>query len=101
MRSMRTRVGRVSFPFCLIVMCTLASLHAGAADSSYAQAPTTAPVSPLPVNVAMSDQAIRYVGRFDRSDPAAPRCAWTDSEVIVRFNGTALNVLLKDSGADE
>src|SRR5687768_17158769 len=36
--------------------------------------------------------AIRYVGRFDTSDPAGPRVSWPGARVIVRFSGTELKV---------
>jgi len=61
--------------------------------------PPTA-ISPLPVEVAATDAHIRYVGRFDRRDPAGPRCQWPASAVQVRFQGTALNARLKEIGED-
>ena len=41
---------------------------------------------------------IRYIGRFDRRDPAGPRFAWPGTAVVVAFTGTGLNVKLRDSG---
>lgn len=55
---------------------------------------------PLPVKVTASDEHLRYIGRFDRSDPAGPRCAWSASAVMMKFRGTALNVLMKGEGQD-
>ena len=56
--------------------------------------------APLPVAIAPADGNLRYVGRFDHSDAAGPRCAWSASTVIVRFRGTALNALLAGKGED-
>jgi lysophospholipase L1-like esterase len=56
---------------------------------------------PLPVEIGPRDPAIRLVGRFDDRDPAGPRMAWAGSTVAVKFEGSALNVQLKSSGADE
>src|SRR5687767_91750 len=36
--------------------------------------------------------SIRYVGRFDTSDPAGPKVAWPGARVIVRFSGTEVKV---------
>jgi lysophospholipase L1-like esterase len=55
----------------------------------------------LPVAVAPTDANIRYVGRFNTRDPAGPRCAWSNSSVIVRFQGTAINAKIADIGADQ
>lgn len=38
--------------------------------------------------------AVRFVGRFDRSDPAAPRFAWSGSGIIARFTGSSVGVRL-------
>ncbi len=37
-----------------------------------------------------STPGIRYVGRFDTSDPAGPRVSWPGARVVVRFSGTEL-----------
>ncbi len=44
------------------------------------------------------DSRVRYLGRFDRTDAARPRCAWTASSVAVAISGGSLSVKLKDSG---
>jgi lysophospholipase L1-like esterase len=59
------------------------------------------PAAPLPVEVPPRDPNVRLVGRFDQRDPAGPRCAWAGSSILVKFQGTALNVSLKSSGADQ
>jgi lysophospholipase L1-like esterase len=56
---------------------------------------------PLPVEVSATDPAIRLTGRFDARDPAGPRMAWAGSLISVRFEGAAINVLMKTTGADE
>jgi lysophospholipase L1-like esterase len=56
-----------------------------------------AAVTALPLKVAASDRNIRYVGRFDVSDSAGPRAAWSASTVALKFRGTSLNVRMKDS----
>jgi lysophospholipase L1-like esterase len=54
----------------------------------------------LPIAVSPVDTNLRYVGRFDHTDPAGPRCAWSASAVTVKFEGTAINALLKEDGDD-
>ncbi|MDF3056950.1 MAG: acetylxylan esterase [Rariglobus sp.] len=44
------------------------------------------------------DSRVRYLGRFDRTDAAGPRCAWTASSVTVAISGGSLSVKLKDGG---
>jgi lysophospholipase L1-like esterase len=56
---------------------------------------------PLPVAVGPRDPGIRLIGRFDDRDPAGPRMAWAGSTIAVKFSGSALNVQLKSSGADQ
>lgn len=56
---------------------------------------------PLPVEVGPTDPAIRITGRFDTRDSAGPRVAWAGSTFSVKFEGAALNVKLKSTGADE
>ncbi|HLY09729.1 MAG TPA: SGNH/GDSL hydrolase family protein [Planctomycetota bacterium] len=63
--------------------------------------PQGVPADPLPVSVGPRDPAIRLIGRFDDRDPAGPRMAWAGSTVAVKFTGSALNVQLRSSGADQ
>ena len=49
-------------------------------------------VQSLPVKVPMTDKNIRLIGRFDVTNPATPRCAWSASTVMVRFHGPAIGV---------
>ena len=55
----------------------------------------------LPVKIGATDADVRYVGRFDNRDPAGPRCAWSNSAVRLKFSGTALNVKLADTNANQ
>src|SRR5262245_16889249 len=57
-------------------------------------------VQPLPVEVSPKDPNVRYVGRWDLRDAAGPRCAWAGSSVSAKFQGSAVNVVLKSTGAD-
>jgi len=41
---------------------------------------------------------VRYVGRFDTSNPSAVRFAWSGSSIIARFKGTGISARLKDEG---
>jgi lysophospholipase L1-like esterase len=46
--------------------------------------------APKPVAVMPSDPAIRYGGFVDRTDPDAPRLAWSGTHIEARFTGTTL-----------
>lgn len=41
---------------------------------------------------------VRLSGRFDRTEPFAPRFSWPGTAVVSRFKGTKLGVRLKDDG---
>ena len=41
---------------------------------------------------------VRFVGRFDTTNPAAVRFAWPGSMILGRFKGTGISVRLKDDG---
>ena len=55
--------------------------------------------APLPQEITPQDPNIRYIGRWDMSDPAAPKATWTDSEVTASFKGAAINAKLKYTGS--
>jgi hypothetical protein len=42
---------------------------------------------------------VRYVGRVDTSDPAAPRFAWSGSGFVATVSGTKISVKLKSEGS--
>jgi len=48
--------------------------------------------------VAANHPAFRYIGRFDQTDPAGPRCTWSASSVAFTITGGSAYVKLKDSG---
>jgi hypothetical protein len=54
----------------------------------------------LPMAIAPSDPNIRYVGRFDRSNPLRPRCAWTGSTIMAKFHGTTIGAKLSSTDCD-
>ncbi len=81
----------------------------GKGESSSQPASAAAPVSsgepadssdasPLPNAIDAKDPNIRYVGRWDMTNPAAPRASWTYSLVTAKFKGTAINARLKGGG---
>ena len=73
----------------------------GQAEASSRPAPATpapAPAAPLPKDVDARDPAIRYLGRWDMTNPSAPRASWTYSLVTAKFQGTAINARLKGGG---
>lgn len=49
------------------------------------------------IDVPASDPAIRYVGRFDFADEAAPRMAFPASAVETTFEGDAVDLRLRES----
>lgn len=62
-----------------------------------------APIAPAPTPVAPATTALpaptaRFVGRFDTSDPSAPRFAWSGSTIAARFEGTGVSARLRDDG---
>ncbi|MET0263732.1 MAG: SGNH/GDSL hydrolase family protein [Rariglobus sp.] len=48
--------------------------------------------------IAANDPLVRYVGRFDQSDTAGPRCTWSASTVSFTVSGGSASVKLKDGG---
>jgi hypothetical protein len=92
---------------CSLTMIALLLLTVGGAGSRAQQAAPTPPkpgegeAAPLAYTVSSSDPRLRYEGRFDLRDAAGPRCAWPASAVTLRFQGTGLNVRLRDSNNDE
>jgi lysophospholipase L1-like esterase len=45
-----------------------------------------------------AEPGVRFVGRFDASDPTGPRFAWSGSGIIAAFEGQSVSVTLEDSG---
>lgn len=63
---------------------------AGPTDAALeAEAEASAPVDAGP-------PAVRFVGRFDRRAPAAPKAAWPGARIIARFSGPEVKVRLDE-----
>lgn len=67
------------------------------ADTNTLEVPPVSSVTELPVKIAANDPLLRLVGRWDMTNPKAPRCAWPACYVTVRFTGTAINARLTGS----
>ena len=73
---------------CPLLMRVLPVLGLCVAIGALASAATSVPAShPL----------IRYMGRVDLSDPAAPVFGWAATTITVRFQGTSLRGIFRDS----
>ena len=60
-----------------------------------------APLLLAPILISPSNPDVRYVGRWDMTDKAAPACQWPASEVVLRAeNASTLTVTLDESGKD-
>ena len=57
-----------------------------------------APLHGQSTSIPATDPQVRYVGRFDQTDTAGPRCAWSASTVAVTLTGGSLSVKLNESG---
>ncbi|MBS2011317.1 MAG: hypothetical protein JST00_00280 [Deltaproteobacteria bacterium] len=93
-----------------IAACTGQQTRSDTAPSSSSTAPpaTTAPPpstsaatspdgsSPSPPPGPSGPPEIRFVGRFDTSDPAGPKAAWPGARILARFDGAAVSVTLKE-----
>jgi hypothetical protein len=44
-----------------------------------------------------STPAVRFVGRFDATNPASPRTAWPGSRIVARFDGTGVTAKLSQT----
>ena len=42
-----------------------------------------------------ADPRIRYIGRWERSDPSNPWCAWQGSSIQARFRGTEVSAVIQ------
>jgi lysophospholipase L1-like esterase len=43
---------------------------------------------------------VQYIGRFDKSDPNAPRCAYAGCRILVRFDGTKMTAKMQEEFFD-
>ena len=67
-------------------------------ESPSAPAPTSVIASAAAKELGAPAPMVRLVGRFDTTDPAAIRFAWSGSMVVGRFKGTGISARLKDEG---
>jgi lysophospholipase L1-like esterase len=58
--------------------------------------PSSAAADAAPAPAPAPAGTTAFVGRFDLSDPAAARFAWSGSKIVGRFKGTAISARLKD-----
>jgi hypothetical protein len=52
-------------------------------------------------HISPTNNNIRYVGRFNTSDPAAPRMYWSGTHIIAWFEGTSCQVKLNCAGGND
>ena len=55
-------------------------------------------VKTLPINSTPEKPGVLLVGRFDTSDSAGPKFAWSTSTIKASFTGTAISATIKSSG---
>ena len=96
---------------CGSVIFGIAAGCGSGAPSGASHDPPTPPTSSTPTSwtvgpdgaVRPNSPAIRYLGRFDSSDPSAPEFAWPASTIALRFTGSSISVTLtqNDDGWDD
>ncbi len=55
-------------------------------------------ITALPYGSDPGQPGVLLVGRFDTSDPAGPKFAWSTSAIKANFQGTGISVTLKSAG---
>ncbi|GAB4171518.1 MAG: hypothetical protein Fur0032_10770 [Terrimicrobiaceae bacterium] len=64
----------------------------------YGTALTLSVNDPTPkTNIAPTDTNIRYIGRFNMADPAAPEFDWPGTHIKAKFTGTSVGVKLEST----
>lgn len=97
MSGMNARIPRPTPRASLLVAIAVAVCAAlGACDGSRTQIPPSSDPAPIPVVVAPTNPGIRWVGRWDTSDPEVARAAWSAVGLSFRFTGTSLALDLED-----
>ncbi len=48
-------------------------------------------------DAGVSPPAVRFIGRFDTTDPAGPKVAWPGAQIVARFSGTEVKATLADA----
>jgi len=41
-----------------------------------------------------TDPNIQYIGRFDNSNPLSPKMSWTASQIVAKFQGTSIKLIM-------
>lgn len=55
-------------------------------------------ITTLPEGTIPAAPGVQYIGRFDNSDPAGPKFAWSASAIKANFTGTGISAKLKSAG---
>ena len=45
-------------------------------------------------NIPSNDPNIQYIGRFDKTNPLSPTMSWTGSQIIAKFQGTSIGMIM-------
>ena len=77
----------------------------GATDSdggatSEAASPSTPDANAPQSEFESGPPHVQFIGRFDTTDSAGPRCGWPGCRIVARFDGTAVKAHLKDYWED-
>lgn len=57
------------------------------------------PVPPTPPDVEAGDPHVQLIGRFDRSEPSGPKCAWPGCRIVARVDARAVSARLEELDA--
>ncbi|MBX3192298.1 MAG: hypothetical protein KF819_35235 [Labilithrix sp.] len=67
-------------------------------DGAASDAAVDAPVDASDDGDAAAEvPAVRFIGRFDTTDPAGPKVAWPGAQIVARFTGTEVKVTLAET----
>ncbi|MDB4936849.1 MAG: Endoglucanase precursor [Labilithrix sp.] len=101
----RTFVGRLASPNLPLVLVAFVALVALSCSTRQESPSAPAPTPVIASGVAAKEivapapaPTVKLVGRFDRSDPATARFAWSGSTIVGRFKGTGIRARLRDDG---
>jgi lysophospholipase L1-like esterase len=95
MSFLRHRSGPAARPVVAIALAACVVL--AACDGSRTPLPPKSFGANGPTIVPPTDPLIRYVGRWDTSDPAVARAAWSAAAFTFRFGGTTLGLAIEDT----
>ncbi len=74
-----------------------APLDGATADAGHDADADAATDAAADADAAPEPPSVRYIGRFDTTDPAAPRVAWPGARVLLRFSGTAATATIEET----